>query len=248
MGDMLEIKGLSKSFGGLQAIRNIDVEIQSGEIVGLIGPNGAGKTTLFNLITGLSLPDAGSILFLNENLVGQKPHQICRRGIGRTFQIVKPFSKITVLENIMVAVSYGEARGPKKMKDIQTEAMKLLEAIGLMHKKEVLATSLTIGERKLMEMTRALATNPKLLLLDEVFAGLNPREKEDLLGLVQRIRDDGVTIFITEHVMKVVMSISDRVIVLHHGEKISEGAPKEVAMDPQVVKAYLGKRFSDARD
>jgi len=225
--NLLELKGLSKSFGGLMAVGGLDLTISESEIVGMIGPNGAGKTTVFNLITGLHLPDSGDVHFNGERTTRLKPYDLCLRGLGRTFQIVKPFGTKSVIRNAMV----GAFCRVKTAQEAEEVALEVLEFTGLLPKKDLLAKSLTIADRKRLELAKALATRPKLLLLDEVMAGLTPRETDDMISLVRKIRDQGVTLFIIEHVMQAVMNLSERVILLHHGEKIVEGTPQEMASD-----------------
>ncbi|MCX8116786.1 MAG: ABC transporter ATP-binding protein [Desulfobacterota bacterium] len=244
MSPILEARGLTKSFGGLTAVKKVDFHLEEGEIVGLIGPNGAGKTTLFNLVTGLYPPDEGSILFNSIPLRSLKPFEICRLGIGRTFQIVRPFLKMTCLENVLVGI-IGRGEGRASLREKEEEAKDHLNFVGLGGREKVLANDLTLIDKKRLEMARALATRPKLLLLDEVLAGLNPSEVLQALTLIEAIRSQkGMTIFWIEHVMGAIMKGSDRILVLDQGEKIREGKPEEIISDPRVIEAYLGE--SDA--
>jgi branched-chain amino acid transport system ATP-binding protein len=234
---LLEIDDLSKRFGGLQAVRGLDVRIEAGEIVGLIGPNGAGKTTVFHLIAGYHAPTSGQIRFKGASIVGLKPHAICRRGLARTFQIVQPFAALSALDNVMVGAFNRSAEVPAA----RQRALEIVEFVGLGDKRHVPASRLTLSDRKRLEMARGLATGPELLLLDEVMSGLNPTEIEGIIGLIRRVHGRGVTLLIIEHVMQAIMALSDRLVVLHHGEKLAEGPPREVARDRRVIEAYLGE-------
>ncbi|WP_352923105.1 ABC transporter ATP-binding protein [Peribacillus simplex] len=239
---IIQVKEVSKHFGGLKAVNSVSFDVKENEIVGIIGPNGAGKTTLFNLISG-SLPvTSGQVVFNNENITSQKPYVICKKGIGRTYQIVKPFGNISVLENVMVG-AFNKATSTKEAKEFSLE---ILYKVGLEKKKDQIGKSLTIADKKRLEVAKALATQPTLLLLDEVMAGLNPSEVKELLPMIKGLRDSGITIILIEHIMEVVMTVCDRIVVVHHGEKIAEGTPKEIANNPQVIKAYLGEELSFA--
>jgi branched-chain amino acid transport system ATP-binding protein len=236
---------LTKSFGGLTAVRAIDFHLHTGEIVGLIGPNGAGKTTLFNLISGIFPPDSGTLQFGGRDMKGLKPFEICRLGIARTFQIVRPFLKMTCLENVLVGIIGRNGKEGKKGEEKKDEALGLLKFVGLGSEDRKLAQNLTLIQKKRLEMARALATQPRVILLDEVLAGLNPSEIHQALELIEVIRRQRkITIFWIEHVMGAIMKASDRVMVLDQGRKIKEGKPEEVVSDPRVIDAYLGE--SDA--
>jgi branched-chain amino acid transport system ATP-binding protein len=236
---MLKTRGITKHFGGLYAVRTLDVEIEDGSIVGLIGPNGAGKTTFFNLISGFFHPDEGQIVFAGRDVTRLQPFQVCRLGVGRTFQIPRPFAHADVLTNVTVA-SLNHTHSVPAARRLAAET---LEFVGLWPKRGTLASTLTIAERKRLEVARALATQPRLLLLDEVMAGLNPGELKALIELARQIHQRGVTVLMIEHLMAVIMSLSQKVIVLHHGEKIAEGPPQAVASDPSVIRAYLGEGY-----
>jgi branched-chain amino acid transport system ATP-binding protein len=237
---LLQVEKIIKSFGGLMALCEVNFEIHQGEIFGVIGPNGSGKTTLFNVITGFLKADKGKVTFMGKDITGLPPHQICRKGIARIFQLVKPFHQLTTLQNVMVGRAYGKdpANNIRRAKE---EVIGILNFVGLGNKIEVIASQLTMAERKKLELARALAAHPQLLLLDELMAGLNSAETETAMNLVNKIRDSGVTVIMVEHIMKAVLGISDRIIVLNVGEKIAEGPPKEVVKNQQVIEAYLGK-------
>jgi branched-chain amino acid transport system ATP-binding protein len=236
---MLQIERLSKRFGGMTAVNQFSCEVGASEIVGLIGPNGAGKTTVFNMITGFLRRDEGEVLFRGEPISQLRPDQICKKGICRTFQIVQPFGNLSVLENVLVGALVRE----KEVAAARQWAEEVLQLVGLSQHKYVQAKGLTIGNRKRLEVARALATRPKLLLLDEPMGGLNPTEVNVLMELIRRFVKQGITIFIVEHVMQAIMNLSDRVIVLNYGEKIAEGPPREMASDENVIKAYLGEKY-----
>lgn len=237
---LLVVERLTKHFGGLAALNQIDLQVHPGEILGLIGPNGAGKTTLFNVITGLMPPTSGRIIFAGKDITSMKAHMVCRLGIARTYQTARVFPDLTALQNVMVGSYFG--RGAGRDWDLAWEkGQEVLKFVGLAYKSHYLAKLLTVAERKYLELARALATEPQLLFLDELAAGLNPVESQALLDLVQQTRDQGVTVVMIEHVMKAVMGISHRVVVLHHGEKIAEGKPEEVSNHQAVIEAYLGE-------
>jgi len=243
MVKILEIHGLTKSFGNLVALKDIYLTIEQGEILGLIGPNGAGKSTFVNLISGTLSYSAGDIRFLGKSIKGFKPHQIAELGISRTSQIVRPFNDMTTFENVMVGALFGKKGKKKGMRVARRKAKGILQDLGLTGRDEMPAESLNIAERKRLENARAVAMLPNLLLLDEVLAGLNPVEMDDGVKLIKRIRDSGVTIIVIEHVMRAIADACDRVLVLNHGEKITEGGPNMVLNHPDVIDAYLGKRY-----
>ena len=234
---LLEVEALTKDFGGLRAVSALSFNLEKGEILGLIGPNGAGKTTAFNLMAGSIAPTSGVVRLESENIVGLKPHAVVRRGIARTFQIVKPFRKLSCLENVTLAVFLHEANRAKA----EAEALRILDIVGMADKRGRPAADLTLSEQKRLEIARALGTRPKILFLDEPMGGLNPTELESACLLVQRISDGGVTVILVEHHMKAIMKICDRVVVLHHGVKIADGTAQQVVQNRDVVTAYLGE-------
>jgi len=236
---LLEISNLTKRFGGLVANDAVSMEVNQGEIVGLIGPNGAGKTTLFNCITGFYRPDGGSVRFEGRDITNLSADQICHAGIARTFQIVKVFKDMTVLENVMV----GALCRTPSLEKARKEALRTLAFTGLAEKRDVLAGSLTIADKKRLELARALATRPKILMLDESIAGLNPMETREAVELLRRVNAQGITLIVVEHVMEAIMTISDRIVVLDYGRKIAEDVPEKIAVNEEVIRAYLGERY-----
>lgn len=238
---LLEGRKITKRFGGLLALNDVDFYVDDGEIVGLIGPNGAGKTTLFNVVAGTFPPTSGELTFEGKRITGLKPHQICKLGIARTFQTPKPFPNMTVYENVLVPVTFG--RRVSESTSIRQEIEKLLRDFGLAEKSMMSASKLPLFEQRLLELVKAVSLNPKLLLLDEVMAGLNPTETEKMLKTIQGLRDSGVTVFIIEHNMRALMKIAERIMVLHHGSKICEGPPEEIVKNRKVIEAYLGEAY-----
>jgi branched-chain amino acid transport system ATP-binding protein len=238
----LEAQGLTKRFHGLQAIDNISFELHQGEMLGLIGPNGAGKTTLVSLISGTLTADGGSLFFEGKRIDHLPPYERAHLGIGRTFQVMKPFPRLTVLENVAVGALFGLNGGVRDLKEARAQARALLEFTGLAHRADQQGDQLGGPDRKRLELAKALALRPKLLLLDEVMAGLNPSEIDEVVAIVKKIRDGGTSILVIEHVMRAIRSLSDRIIVLHHGEMLAQGEPNAILADPRVIDAYLGKR------
>lgn len=244
MTALLEVQGISKRFGGLQAVGDVSFTLQEGEILGLIGPNGAGKTTLFNLVNGVYKADAGSIIFSGKNITDCSPDQVVHLGLARTHQIVRPLNAMSVLENVIVGACYG--REYQSLRAARETALGVLEQVGMANRANSPAHSLTLAFKKRLEVARALAARPKLLLLDEVLAGLNPTEISQMIDLIRKIRDSGVSVFMIEHVMQAIMNLSDRILVLNLGHKIAEAPPEDVVKNPDVVEAYLG--FPDIVD
>jgi branched-chain amino acid transport system ATP-binding protein len=238
---ILQFNHVTKAFGGLKAIADVSFSIDQGEIVGLIGPNGAGKTTIFNLASGFTPPTSGNIFFKEHRINRLPSDQICKLGLCRTFQVVKPFGDMNALDNIMV----GSLLHTANIEKAQEEAMEILSALGLTGVKDQMGKNLTIADRKRLEIARALATRPSLILLDEVMAGLTSVETMEVVEMIRQIRGKNITVLLIEHIMQAVMSLSDRIIVIHHGQKISEGDPKTVANDEQVIKAYLGEEYHE---
>jgi len=236
---ILELDAVTKRFGGLTAVSGVSLRVAAGEILGIIGPNGAGKTTLFNVISGYYRPESGRILFAGHEVTGHPPHAICRLGLTRTFQLVKPFGNLSVLDNVMI----GALTRLPTVSSARLEAERVVETCGLAAHAAGQARTLPIGLRKRLEVARALATRPRLLLLDEVMAGLNPTELAGMVELIRRLQADGLTLIVIEHIMAAMMRLAQRIVVLHHGEAIAEGAPAAITQDRRVVDAYLGEEF-----
>ncbi len=258
MTPLLETRGLSKTFGGLKAVQNVDLQVRANRIVSVIGPNGAGKTTFFNCLSGIYRPDSGAILLEGHDITGSAPHQVCKLGMARTFQNIRLFPEMTVLENVLVAQFQHRSISPLPLVVARTaatfsataesechdEAVGFLDFVGLAQYADALSSNLAYGLQRRLEIARALATKPRLLLLDEPAAGMNPQETVEMVQLISRIRERGLAILLIEHHMKVVMTISDEILVLDHGVQIAHGAPEKVRNDPQVIKAYLGEEIT----
>jgi branched-chain amino acid transport system ATP-binding protein len=238
MSILLQVQGITKRFGGLQALTHVTFDLPEGQILGLIGPNGAGKTTLFNTINGVYKPEQGRIIFRGQEVTGKKPYHLANMGMARTHQIVRPLNELTVRENVMAGACFGHENQP--LRNAASIAEEVLTFVGLAARADQMAGSLNIAQKKRLEMARALAAHPYLLLLDEVLAGLNASEIDGMVQTVLKIREQGVTILMIEHVMKAVMNVSDRIMVLDYGEQIAEGSPQEIVNNPRVIEAYLG--------
>ncbi len=236
MKPLLEVKGVSRFFGGLAALTEVSFDVVKGEILGLIGPNGAGKTTLFNVVNGFYSPSRGEVLFNGKRISGLRPHQICRLGVARTFQVVKPLQRMSVLDNVIVS-AFIRANSRAHAREIADETLRFT---GLYEDRDLISKGLPLGKRKRLEIARALATQPQMILFDESCAGLTPTELDHSIEIIRKIKERGLTIMVIEHHMKVIMSISDRIVVLNYGEKIAEGTPSEITANPLVIEAYLG--------
>jgi branched-chain amino acid transport system ATP-binding protein len=239
---MLSIHNVSKQFGGITAIKDVSFEIEAGEIVGLVGPNGAGKSTLLNIVSGVYLPSSGTVIFDGADITYLRPDKVCKLGIAKTFQLVQSFPELTAIQNVLVGALFGNSE-QISTKEAEEKAEEKLEYVGYPRDKiNYPVKNRNVVELKRIQLARALATDPKLILLDEVTTGLNPKESNDAISLIQKIRESGITILMVEHVMRIIMNVSDRVVVLHHGEKIAEGTPEEIAKDEKVISSYLGEK------
>jgi len=245
---VLQLQELSKTFNGISALSNIDFTINEGEIVGLVGPNGAGKTTLFNLISGRLRPSTGKILFEGKDITGFKPHAVCKLGISRTFQSSRPFSRMSTLHNVLTGQVFGKGFSLHIRPEDEQMAHELLDVVGIAHKAETLAADLTLSEQRRLDLARALATRPKLLLLDEVAAGFSPVLVKQAIKLINRVRERGVTLLIVDHFLNLSLKVADRLLALDHGEKIAEGPPNIIMRNREVLRAYLGMRYPDEED
>ncbi len=239
---MLSIHNVSKQFGGITAIKDVSFEMEKGEIVGLVGPNGAGKSTLLNIVSGVYLPSSGTVIFGGEDITYLKPNKVCKLGIAKTFQLVQSFPQLTAIQNVTVGALFGNSE-KISMKEAEGKAEEKLEYVGYPRDKiNYPVKNLNVVELKRIQLARALATDPKLILLDEVTTGLNPKESNTAISLIQKIRESGITILMVEHVMRIIMNVSDRVVVLHHGKKIAEGTPEAITKDEKVISSYLGEK------
>lgn len=234
---LLEVHNITKRFGGLVAVNDLSLSVNKGEILGMIGPNGAGKTTAFNMISGYYQPNEGRVVFDSKDITGFRPDQVCKLGLARTFQVVKPFPHLSVLDNVIV----GAYNRTNNKQEAGKKAQEILDFLGMRNMTEQLAGGLSVAGRKRLEIAKVLATEPKMILLDEAMAGLRPKETDEIIELVRQISQQGVALLLVEHVMKVIMSLADRIVVIHHGEKIAEGEPQQVVQDKAVIDAYLGE-------